>query len=138
MMKCDRCGWNDATRYYRSVVNGRASEAHLCADCARAMGYEADGDELFGELFSLLPRMLGGKWQTDSPVLTNPARRRVCVQESGREAMQTEPLLSSDEEQALRRERARNALELQLREALEAEDYERAATLRDALKDLDA
>ena len=43
-MKCDRCGKNDATFYYKSNINGRVTETHLCQDCARQMGYaEADG-----------------------------------------------------------------------------------------------
>lgn len=38
-MKCDRCGKNDATFYYKSNINGRVTETHLCQDCARQMGY---------------------------------------------------------------------------------------------------
>ena len=38
-MKCDRCGKNEATFYYKSNINGRVTETHLCPDCARAMGY---------------------------------------------------------------------------------------------------
>ena len=38
-MKCDRCGKNEATFHYKTNINGRVTEAHLCSDCARAMGY---------------------------------------------------------------------------------------------------
>ena len=38
-MKCDRCGKNEATFHYKTNINGRVTEAHLCPDCARAMGY---------------------------------------------------------------------------------------------------
>ena len=37
-MKCDRCGKNDATFYYKSNINGRVTETHLCQACARRMG----------------------------------------------------------------------------------------------------
>ncbi len=37
-MKCDRCGKNDATFYYKSNINGRVTETHLCPDCARRHG----------------------------------------------------------------------------------------------------
>ena len=37
-MKCDRCGKNEATFHYKTNINGRVTEAHLCPDCARAMG----------------------------------------------------------------------------------------------------
>ena len=33
-MKCDRCGKNEATFYYKSNINGRVTETHLCPDCA--------------------------------------------------------------------------------------------------------
>lgn len=138
-MKCDRCGWNDATRYYRSVVNGRTTEAHLCADCARALGYETDWSGSFGDLFSLLPRMVADESFFASPRLTPSARRtlRVLPAQEQEEPETEEPILGEDEQRALRRERERNALQLALNEALEAEDYERAAKLRDELKQLE-
>jgi protein arginine kinase activator len=140
MMKCDRCGWNDATRYYRSVVNGRTTEAHLCANCARELGYESDWSDSFGGLFSLLPRMVADESFFASPRLTPSARRTLHVlpaQEQEEPEPVEEPILSEDEQRALQRERERNALQLALSEALEAEDYERAAKLRDELKKLE-
>ncbi|MBQ1805801.1 MAG: UvrB/UvrC motif-containing protein [Oscillospiraceae bacterium] len=139
-MKCDRCGWNDATRYYRSVVNGRTTEAHLCANCARELGYESDWSDSFGDLFSLLPRMVADESFFASPRLTPSARRTLHVlpaQEQEEPEPVEEPILSDDEQRTLRRERERNALQLALSEALEAEDYERAAKLRDELKKLE-
>jgi protein arginine kinase activator len=38
-MKCDKCGKNEATFYYKSNINGKVTEAHLCADCARESEY---------------------------------------------------------------------------------------------------
>ena len=38
-MKCQNCGRNEATYYYKSSINGRVRETHLCADCARKLGY---------------------------------------------------------------------------------------------------
>ena len=140
MMKCDRCGWNDATRYYRSVVNGRTTEAHLCANCARELGYESDWSDSFGDLFSLLPRMVADESFFASPRLTPSARRTLHVlpaQEQEEPEPADEPILSDDEQRTLRRERERNAVQLALNEALEAEDYERAAKLRDELKKLE-
>ena len=139
-MKCDRCGWNDATRYYRSVVNGRTTEAHLCANCARELGYESDWSDSFGDLFSLLPRMVADESFFASPRLTPSARRTLHVlsaQEQEEPEPVEEPILSEDEQRALQRERERNAVQLALNEALEAEDYERAAKLRDELKKLE-
>ncbi len=139
MMKCERCGRNDATMHYRRVVNGYETEAHLCADCARALGYQTDWGSPMQELFSLLPRMAADESFLFSPRLTPSGRRTLRVLPAAvRDAAGAEePILSDEEQRALRRERERNALQLALSEALDSEDYERAAKLRDQLKALD-
>ena len=38
-MKCERCGKNEATFYYKSSINGKVTELHLCPECAEALGY---------------------------------------------------------------------------------------------------
>ena len=131
MMKCEHCGQNEATFYCRSNVNGRVSEVHLCADCAQELGYGMDFT--MPEFFSLLPRVSGGDWW-GVPRFTPAARRALHIPPAEEE--HETPLLSPDEQKTLRRERERNALRVQLDEALDAEDYERAATLRDELRRL--
>lgn len=68
-MKCDRCGKNDATFYYKSNINGRVTETHLCQDCARQMGYAEPmasrmggwfDDDWFSRPFSLFEPLFGG------------------------------------------------------------------------------
>ncbi|MBQ2223226.1 MAG: UvrB/UvrC motif-containing protein, partial [Oscillospiraceae bacterium] len=91
-------------------------------------------------LFSLLPRMVADESFFASPRLTPSARRTLHVlpaQEQEEPEPVEEPILSEDEQRALQRERERNAVQLALNEALEAEDYERAAKLRDELKKLE-
>ena len=39
-MKCENCGKNEVAFVYRSSVNGRVEEKHLCAECARKLGYD--------------------------------------------------------------------------------------------------
>ncbi len=132
-MKCENCGRNDATFYYRSNVNGRVSEAHLCEACAEALGYRTDFGGTWDDLFSLLPRVVGG--EDFAPSFTPAARRALHILPSEEEHEQ--PLLSAEEQRVLRREREKNALHIALQEALEQEDYEQAAKLRDELKRLD-
>ena len=52
-MKCQNCGRNEATYYYKSSINGRVTETHLCADCARKLGYvqRMQPDSFFGDDF---------------------------------------------------------------------------------------
>ena len=38
-MRCDRCGKNEATFYYKSNINGKVEEKHLCSECAEKLGY---------------------------------------------------------------------------------------------------
>ena len=132
-MKCEKCGRNDATFYYRSSVNGRVSEAHLCESCAEALGYRANFGGAWDDFFSLLPRVVGGEDFEAS--FTPAARRALHILPSEEEHEQ--PLLSEQEQRELRREREKNALHIALDEALEREDYEQAAKLRDELRRLE-
>ena len=70
-MKCEHCGRNEATFFYKSSVNGRVTQVHLCQDCARRMGYTDSlrrsmqpmslfGDGFFGSPFSLLEPFMDG------------------------------------------------------------------------------
>ena len=133
-MKCEKCGRNDATFYYRSNVNGRVTEAHLCGACADTLGYRTDPEGAWDDLFSLLPRAAGGETLFGAPSFTPAARRVLHILPPEEE--HEKPLISEEEQRALRHEREKNALRVALNEALEQEDYEQAAKLRDELRRL--
>ena len=38
-MKCENCGKNEVTFVYRSSINGKTEEKHLCSECAEKLGY---------------------------------------------------------------------------------------------------
>lgn len=40
-MLCQNCGKREATTHIKRIVNGTATELHLCADCARSLGYQS-------------------------------------------------------------------------------------------------
>lgn len=134
-MKCENCGRNDATFYYRSNVNGHVTEAHLCESCANAFGYRSEIGGAWDSLFSLLPRAVGAESFFSEPSFTPAGRRLLHVLPAEEE--HEKPLLSEQEQRELRRERERNALRVALDEALEQENYEKAARLRDELKRLE-
>lgn len=50
-MLCQNCGKYDATTHVKRIVNGETAEAHLCSDCAKALGY-TDVFGGFGNTFS--------------------------------------------------------------------------------------
>ena len=138
-MKCEHCGRNEATFFYKSSVNGRVTQVHLCQDCARRMGYTDSlrrsmqpmslfGDGFFGSPFSLLEPFMDG---LDTRMLTEfpePGEPRQTEEKSG--------LVDKAQQDALRSERRRNALQEQLKSAVESENYEEAARLRDELRAL--
>lgn len=39
-MLCQNCKKNEATTHIKTIVNGEATEAHLCSDCAKSLGYD--------------------------------------------------------------------------------------------------
>ena len=138
-MKCEHCGRNEATFFYKSSVNGRVTQVHLCQDCARRMGYTDSlrrsmqpmslfGDGFFGSAFSLLEPFMDGFGTRMLTEFPEPGEPRQTEEKSG--------LVDKAQQDALRSERRRNALQEQLKSAGESENYEEAARLRDELRAL--
>lgn len=141
MMKCEHCGQKEATFYYKSSINGQVTQVHLCPDCAAELGYT---DKLyqsfrpmrrsFFDPLSLLEDfgMLSSR-MTEFPAPLEEAARTV----SGGEAPAAHAgLVDQAEQERLQRERQRNALQHQMKAAIESENFEEAARLRDELKKL--
>lgn len=54
-MLCQMCGQHPATTHIKTIVNGKLTQTHLCADCAKKQGYGnlfADWGSGFGSLLS--------------------------------------------------------------------------------------
>ena len=136
-MKCEHCGIHDATFFCKTNVNGRVSQVHLCPHCAEELGYTRSFEQAmrYGQRRLFDPfALLGDFGMIPKSVLTEfPAPTE---EETVTPAPQTE-LVDSIDAAKLQSERKRNALQAQLRAAIEAERYEDAAKLRDELKSLD-
>lgn len=146
-MKCQNCGKNEATFYYKSNINGRVMESHLCPECARQLGLVQDmrrpmmssfwdDDDFFTRPFRMLEPLLGGfgsrlLTEFPEPVDVTQEARRTAAEEP-----REDNLVQGDEREKLSRRRQRNALETQLRHAVETENFEEAARLRDQLRSL--
>lgn len=146
-MRCDRCGKNEATFYYKSNINGKVTQIHLCPQCAEELGYTDSFRSagmtggLFGDFFSRPFGMLepffngfGSRMLTEFP---EPVDVLGQVRESMPAAEEHSNLLPKDEQDALTKQRKRNALQTQLNLAVEAERFEEAAKLRDELRALE-
>ncbi len=69
-MLCAKCGKNEATVYFKSVINGEKTEQHLCSDCAKESGVMKNFDlhrnviqnNFFGrDFFSPFSSLLGAE-----------------------------------------------------------------------------
>ena len=166
-MMCENCGKNEATFYYKSNVNGQVSEQHLCSECAKKLGYTDSMsrsfanfgamnrslfggfddffapvpalagnffepfENLFGEMDSMFPQ-LGSSAQTieAAPQVGNTCQTEACSREGN-------DLVSDAEHQKFDKERRINALRCEMQQAIQTENFERAAVLRDQLHGLE-
>ncbi|MCL2221677.1 MAG: UvrB/UvrC motif-containing protein [Oscillospiraceae bacterium] len=149
-MKCQNCGKSEVVFHYSSNVNGTVSETHLCAECAASYDFDSILD-LGGIFEDLLPmRSLFGsrggisgfmpmaipvvtperlvpfrvRSQTDAPQ-KHVAQTCDCRTETKKESVEV------DENICRLRE-----LNVELRTAIENEEFEKAAVLRDQIKEL--
>lgn len=154
-MKCNKCGNNNATFHYRANINGQTSETHLCAECAQQAGFNEErlfgggmfGNSMFGggmfdSMFSdayrsfLAPAGRGFFSDFDRfmmPVVAIP--RLEMIVRSDEEAQKEKVTATPDAELSKRREL--NALREQLKSAVEAEEFEKAAELRDKIREFE-
>lgn len=162
-MLCQNCGKYEATTHVKRIVNGEATEAHLCSDCAKMLGYE----DVFGGFGNIFGSFLGS-FLGDTGVSTLSARTLQCekcgstfndIVESGKigcaKCYETfyEKLLPSLQrihgktrhEGKIPNKIAINGdnkkmqiekLEEELKAAVDAQNYETAATLRDRIKEI--
>jgi protein arginine kinase activator len=146
IMKCQKCGRNEVNFHYSSSINGCVTETHLCSECAAESGYDIgqmfDVEGFFGETIPMLsgfsgfvPIAIPGK-RTNHPFTMRP---RVGMIDQGtscncgcEKASQVEMNVEISDEMRERRE-----LNMQLRIAVENEEFEKAAELRDRIKELE-
>ena len=156
-MKCEKCS-NEAVFHYQSIVNGEKSEYHLCADCAKKEG--------FGDMLEFRPHpMYVNLWREPfgglsesffrdpfvemadnffgrglfTPILSSPEVKVAIGEaekttESEREHTDNIP---EDAGTEIRSRRELFAMKHQLRAAVRAEEFEKAAELRDKIRELE-
>jgi len=163
-MKCQQCKVNPATTKIVYNINGNTTEMNLCASCAAKSGYSSlmgsfDFDSFFGNVFShgVMPSVLktGAKEQTCPQCGSGfsdiagrgklgcagcytafydalmPSLKRIHgnVEYKGRLPGSAGPEIKRKKELA--------ALKEELNKAVLLQEYERAAELRDRIKELE-
>lgn len=146
-MKCENCGRNEANFVYRSNINGRTEEHHLCQDCAEKLGYTqrffsqqpSMMDRFFGNngFFNSMPSLMGRMLENplDDFFDAMPAIGAASAQDIQEE--KKDRLLSREEQSRFSYLRQMNALRLAQEKSIREEDFERAAQLRDQIRQLE-
>ncbi len=146
-MKCENCGKNEANFVYRSSINGRTEEHHLCQACADKLGYTRSFfdqrpsvlDSFFGNnsFFSSMPSLMGRMLESpfDDFFDEMPAIGAAPVQEAQKE--RKDNLMSCEDQSRFSYLRQMNALKHAQKKAIHEEDFERAAELRDEIHKLE-
>lgn len=159
-MMCDKCGKYLATTHVKSIVNGVVKESNLCSHCASKEGYGSFGKM---SLANMLASMFGDNAQTISD---GGVRCKCCgssfsdIAQSGRvgcgecyETFKNElmpslnrlhgkvqhvgktPLNSTNSEDKIINRLKQ--LKVDLKKAVDNEEYENAAKLRDEIRELE-
>lgn len=165
-MLCEQCKQREATTHIRRVVNGAAEEHHLCTDCAREAGlYKEAAMPDFGfHLSDLFSGFLGSSVQNlpaaarcefcGSSMHEIVKHSRVgCAQcyDTFREQLQPTlqrihgaqthkgkiPAESPEAMQQKQKEQEIARLRAEIAAAVQAEQYEQAAALRDEIRNIE-
>ncbi|MDL2237352.1 UvrB/UvrC motif-containing protein [Christensenellaceae bacterium OttesenSCG-928-K19] len=134
-MLCDKCKKNEANVHVSRYINGAMYEQNLCAECAGLSGDVFSG---FGDMFGGIREM----------AMMNAMRGMVPeALGQGRDTMDFEalglklPVMGQEEQKHVEAEEPQNrqeektleGLRAQLAQAVEAQEFEKAATLRDEI-----
>lgn len=164
-MKCDNCGADDAVIRLTQVENTEMTECHLCEKCAAAKGLETEGESMSIPLTGFLAQMGEVEEGEAEPGLSDEScgfcgltfadfketgrlgcphcystyevhlrslLRRIHggTQHTGKVYLPPDPT-------AAERFKRLEGLRRRLQRAVAAEDFERAATLRDEIRELE-
>lgn len=159
-MKCEHCGKNEVTFVYQSNINGKVTEKHLCGECAEQLGYTKHiaahnrrmqsflndgffGRSLLDDFFSPMPSLLGhmnrmlespfDDFFADMPALNSNGETK-----TEQEQQKQEELVSQEEKNSFAHERKLNAMRVEMKNAVNQENFERAAELRDQIRAMEA
>ena len=135
-MKCSKCGKNEVNFFYKSNINGEVTEQTLCTECAEEMGLMRD---VFAESRRMMRGFFEDSFERIMPRFSLGARDFLRLGERNEEPCscgKCETMAEADPELVKRREIS--ALRHQMKMAADAEDFEKAAELRDKIRSMEA
>lgn len=148
-MKCENCGKEEVNFHFSANINGNITEKHLCAECAAKLGFtdksvhgpEPSFEDIFLDLFGTRAgrRMLSG-YNLVFPTFIIPTMG-VFVPDTryddGGTQTKTPADIKPEIDSEMQKRREINILREQMHQAAEADDFEKAAALRDSIKKLE-
>lgn len=152
-MKCENCGKNEVTFVYQSNINGQVTEKHLCSECAEKLGFTQQvaahsrrmmqnffGGGFLEDFFRPEPFLSARRgWMLEDPFedffAAMPALGTAPAQKTEE---QKEDLVNQEEQSRFSYLRHMNSLRMEMKKAVHQENFERAAELRDQIRQLEA
>ena len=170
-MLCQNCKKNEATTHIKRVVNGEATESHLCHSCAQNSGFDDFFDDFslnlpgifssfFGDSMFALGESKLTRWETCgccfydiikigkvgcadcyekfyNKLLPSIQRIHGKAKHAGKVPVIHETVTAKKEEPKEKTAEDKIAeLNLQMQKAIEEQNFEQAAVLRDEIKSL--
>ncbi len=148
-MNCENCGKEEVNFRFTSNINGSITEKQLCAECAAKLGFtgrpmpgmDMSFEGIFRDLFGSWPsrRMFSG-YGLMFPTFVIPAINIAApdaVQEGNGKRPENQAEIKPEIDADMQKRREINALREQMHQAAIAEDYEKAAAIRDSIKKLE-
>jgi protein arginine kinase activator len=160
-MKCDLCDGEEAIIFVQQIAGSKAVELHLCAECAKKKGITASNGTIEFSVSNLLTTLLDGQKPASEEIKECPVCGTTLLElrKTGRlGCLECWTSFRPEIVSLLRKQGAdlphkgkypkgiltsrslvtdRENLKDKLRNAVEEEDYEAAASLRDRLKALE-
>jgi len=153
-MKCQNCGNNEVNFRYSSNINGNVTEALLCSDCARKLGYLNDEtfsfampslsgmvSDFFGDsVFSGFPGLSSGfrmppfQGFAALPMYFEPVSPKYSEPSAPEKSAVPAQGVDIEAGDDIKKRRELNMLREQMKKAAEEENFEKAAELRDEIK----
>lgn len=159
-MKCEECGINEANMHFTTIINGKLKERHICNECA-SKNENIDITDPFSmhKLFtSLIDSLQGDKTKGENLKCDNCNLSYEEFKQSGKFgcthcyenfSSKLDPLFKGIQGDNLHKgkipckkikevskEREIQELEEELKLAVELEEYEKAAVIRDKIKNI--
>ncbi len=146
-MLCQKCQKNQANVHMMQNINGVVTEEHLCTECANLNQSEFSGfsQKMFGNIFSdsffgndFFRRLFGG--QNSMLAIPSMAGEDLKVREYDEYALPEYNKAyqnNNNEDREMPNAKKILALKKDLKTAVKKEDFEKAAKIRDRIKELE-